>query len=154
MNESFVMNSPVGKIYVETKNEQLVKLEYHSKKKVTTHKLSSFASQVKTQIEKYFKSSKTKFTVAVELAGTPFQKKVWRTMQKIPAGQTRTYGEISDQLQSSPRAIGNACRANPVPLVVPCHRIVGKSSLGGFGGEIAGRNIDCKSWLLKHEGSC
>ena len=151
MKASFVMLSPVGKLYVETEDEKLVKLEYHSKKKVTTNKMDRFSSQVKKQITNYFNSSKSGFNLPVMLNGTPFQKKVWRAMQNIPVGQTRTYGDISEQLQSSPRAVGNACRANPVPLVVPCHRIIGKAGIGGFGGKTAGRNIDCKSWLLKHE---
>lgn len=151
MKTSFVMHSPVGKIYVETEDQQLVKLEYHCNKKVTTRKLDIFSSRVKKQIETYFQSSQASFTVPVMLAGTSFQKKVWLAMQKIPAGQTRTYGDISEQLQSSPRAVGNACRANPVPLIVPCHRVIGKAGVGGFGGKTSGRNIDCKNWLLKHE---
>jgi len=153
MKASFVMHSPVGRIYVETEDEKLVKLEYHCKKKVTTDKLDSFSSQVKKQITHYFRSSKAGFNLPVMLNGTAFQQKVWTAMQKIPSGQTRTYGDISEQLQSSPRAVGNACRANPVPLVVPCHRVIGKSGIGGFGGKTSGRNIDCKSWLLRHEAS-
>jgi len=153
MKTSFVMPSPVGNLYVETEDEKLVKLEYHCKKKITAGKLDSFSAQVKKQITNYFKSSKQNFNLPVVLNGTAFQKKVWSAMQKIPSGQTRIYGDVSEQLQSSPRAVGNACRANPVPLVVPCHRIVGKAGIGGFGGKTAGRNIDCKNWLLRHEAS-
>ena len=107
--------------------------------------------RLQIQIDNYFKSAKTDFTITISLKGTTFQKRVWAALRKIPVGQTRTYGELSKQLHSSPRAVGNACRANPVPLVVPCHRVVARSGIGGFGGETAGRNIDCKSWLLAHE---
>lgn len=153
MRESFVMDSPVGRLYIETEDEQLVMLEYHSRKQLTRHKLSPFSRRVKKQIENYFKSAKSNLSVPVSLEGTDFQKRVWAVLQKIPTGQTRTYGDISKQLHSSPRAVGNACRANPVPLIVPCHRVVASSGIGGFGGKTAGRNIDCKSWLLRHEGS-
>lgn len=153
MKESCVMDSPVGRIYIETEGESLIKLEYHSKKKVTSHKLGKFSAKVKKQIQNYFKSAKSNLTVPVSLEGTDFQKKVWAALQKIPVGQTRTYGDISDKLKSSPRAVGNACRANPVPLIVPCHRVIASSGIGGFGGKTSGRNIDCKSWLLRHEGS-
>ena len=108
MKESFVMESPVGRIYIMTEDESLVKLEYHSKKKVSRHKLGKFSTKVKKQIENYFKSAKSNLTVPISLEGTDFQKKVWVALQKIPVGQTRTYGDISDLLQSSPRAVGNA----------------------------------------------
>lgn len=152
MHENFVMTTPVGRIYVETRAEAIVRLEYHTRKPVTLHKLGKFAARVKKQIENYFKSPNG-LELPVQLEGTAFQKKVWRALQRIPVGQTRTYGDISAQLNSSPRAVGNACRANPVPLVVPCHRVVASSGIGGFGGETSGRNINCKSWLLQHEAS-
>ena len=152
MTESFVMNSPVGKLAIEIEDNYLVGLEYHASRPITKTKLSPAARQVKKQIECYFKTSDFQFSLPVKLKGTEFQKKVWKAMLKIPAGKTRTYGEVSSLLNSSPRAVGNACRANPVPLVVPCHRIVAQSSIGGFGGKTAGRNIDCKNWLLTHEG--
>jgi len=152
MSEAFVMNSPVGKLYIETEGEYLIGLEYHSKRALTTGPVSKTAKKVKKQIEAYFSSADHNFELPIKLNGTDFQKKVWAAMRKIPAGKACTYGEISDALKSSPRAVGNACRANPIPLVVPCHRIVAKSGIGGFGGQTKGRNINCKTWLLKHEG--
>jgi methylated-DNA-[protein]-cysteine S-methyltransferase len=62
-----------------------------------------------------------------------------------------TYQELADKLQTSPRAIGNACRANPTPIIVPCHRIVAKSHMGGFAGDTQGKLLDIKKWLLEHE---
>lgn len=83
--------------------------------------------------------------------GTPFQRKVWRHLQTIPMGTTQSYGEVAKALNSSARAVGNACRANPFLLVVPCHRVVKKTGIGGFGGKIDGEAVAIKQWLLAHE---
>ena len=83
--------------------------------------------------------------------GTPFQRKVWRHLQTIPMGTTQSYGEVANALNSSARAVGNACRANPFLLVVPCHRVVKKTGIGGFGGKIDGEAVAIKQWLLAHE---
>lgn len=152
MHERFVMNSPIGRLYVEVDEGYLLKLEYHSRLSVTARVGDRFARQVKQQIEAYFDDGRYVFDLPLRLQGTAFQKKVWAVMRRIPAGRVLTYGEISAKLASSARAVGNACHANPVPLVVPCHRVVAKTGIGGFGGETRGRNIRCKSWLLQHEG--
>ncbi|MGD8812578.1 MAG: methylated-DNA--[protein]-cysteine S-methyltransferase, partial [Thioalkalispiraceae bacterium] len=85
--------------------------------------------------------------------GTSFQQKVWKTMLNIPPGKVMSYGEIAKKLNSSPRAVGNACRANPLPLLVPCHRVVSQAGLGGYGGETSGKRLAIKRWLLSHEGA-
>jgi len=80
---------------------------------------------------------------------------VWEAMQAIPAGETRTYGEIAAAIGSSARAVGGACGANPIPLVVPCHRVVASGGrLGGFmGAREEGFELAIKRWLLAHEGA-
>ena len=83
--------------------------------------------------------------------GTPYQKKVWLALQQIPPGETKTYGDLANEINSNPRAIGNACRENPLPIIIPCHRIVAKNGIGGYAGKVDGNNIDIKQWLLKHE---
>ena len=83
--------------------------------------------------------------------GTSFQRKVWRYLQTIPMGTTQSYGEVAKALNSSARAVGNACRANPFLLVVPCHRVVKKTGIGGFGGKIDGDAVAIKQRLLAHE---
>ena len=85
--------------------------------------------------------------------GTPFQQRVWATISTIPAGQMRTYGDLSRKLGSAPRAVGQACGANPYPLVVPCHRVTAARGLGGFANAHEGWLIDVKRWLLEHEGA-
>ena len=85
-------------------------------------------------------------------AGTPFQRRVWQAIAGIPCGSTRTYGELAEDLNNAPRAVGQACGANPYPVVVPCHRVVASGGgLGGFARERGGFLLDVKRWLLDHE---
>lgn len=150
--EVFVMATPVGKLAVYNDGQSLTRVEYSSKLQIKNRKLSSIGLKIKKQIERYFRTPDKKFDLCVCLQGTAFQNKVWRALQRIPAGRTMTYGELANKLNSSPRAVGNACRNNPVSLVVPCHRVVARTGLGGFGGKLAGANISRKRWLLNHEG--
>ncbi len=83
--------------------------------------------------------------------GTAFQRRTWHAIAAIPPGATRTYGELAQALGSAPRAIGGACRANPHPLVVPCHRVVARHGLGGFAGDRTGQLLEIKRRLLAHE---
>ena len=83
--------------------------------------------------------------------GTEFQRKVWHALCQIPAGQTKTYGELARELNTSPRALANACRKNPFPLLIPCHRILAKTGIGGYAGATTGKLVDIKVALLQHE---
>jgi methylated-DNA-[protein]-cysteine S-methyltransferase len=85
-------------------------------------------------------------------AGTPFQRRVWQRLSAIPAGETLTYGALARELGTSARAVGGACRTNPIPLVIPCHRVVATNGLGGYSGERGGDWLAKKRWLLAHEG--
>ncbi|NOR51645.1 MAG: methylated-DNA--[protein]-cysteine S-methyltransferase [Gammaproteobacteria bacterium] len=87
----------------------------------------------------------------LDLAGTNYQRRVWSALQQIPLGETASYGAISDQLTSAPQAVAAACRANPVVLAVPCHRVISKSGIGGFMGATEGDPVDIKRWLINHE---
>jgi methylated-DNA-[protein]-cysteine S-methyltransferase len=84
--------------------------------------------------------------------GTPFQQRLWRELTRIPFGETRSYGELAKKLNSSARAVAGACRRNPLPLLVPCHRVVAKNGPGGFMGCTDGPALEIKRWLLQHEG--
>jgi methylated-DNA-[protein]-cysteine S-methyltransferase len=87
------------------------------------------------------------------LAGTPFQKKVWNELVKIPTGRVVSYGALAQKLGTSARAVGNACRKNPVPVVIPCHRVVSSNGIGGYSGATSGDLLTIKRWLLEHEGA-
>jgi len=106
---------------------------------------------VLSQLNSYFSDPQFQFDLPLQLNVTSFQKKVLAALRRIPVGTTRSYGDLAKQLNTSARAIGNACRANPVPIIIPCHRIVGQSSLGGYAGATAGQKMAIKIWLLQHE---
>ncbi|HSD38895.1 MAG TPA: methylated-DNA--[protein]-cysteine S-methyltransferase [Rhodocyclaceae bacterium] len=93
-----------------------------------------------------------KFDFPVLNRGTPFQRRVWQAIAEIPAGEIRTYGELSASIGGTARAVGQACGANPFPIVVPCHRVVAKTGIGGFANARDGWLLETKRWLLKHEG--
>ena len=104
------------------------------------------------KIKEYF-SFVTPFTdMPLSARGTDFQKKVWEELNKIPLGETRTYGEIAKVLNSSARAVGNACRKNPIQIITPCHRVVSANGIGGYAGKTDGEKLNIKRWLLSHEG--
>ncbi len=112
---------------------------------------SDFAMRVRSQFEHYFEGALQPFSVELMVTGTDYQRAVWNIIRLIKRGETRTYGDIAAQIGSSARAVGNACRANPIPIIVPCHRVVSKSGLGGFAGQREGQNMKVKTWLLEHE---
>lgn len=87
----------------------------------------------------------------LEMAGTAHQIKVWRALQAIPPGRTTTYGALASQLGSSPRAVGQACASNPLPIIVPCHRVLARHGRGGFMHAAEGAPLAYKDWLLEHE---
>ncbi|HOY70892.1 MAG TPA: methylated-DNA--[protein]-cysteine S-methyltransferase [Methylotenera sp.] len=123
--------------------------EAKTSKKSANNKL---AMQVASQIEAYLEKADDSFNIPLKLKGTPFQRKVWQEISAIPRGQVLTYSDIAAHLKSSPRAVANACGANHLPLVIPCHRVVAKDGIGGFmKGAENGLNI--KKWLLHHEGA-
>lgn len=103
------------------------------------------------QIEHYFNNGQHEFTLPLRFSGTTFQQRVWQALQNIKPGQTKTYGELAKALNSSARAIGGACKRNPLPVVIPCHRVVAQQGIGGFAGATSGNNINIKTWLLQHE---
>ncbi len=107
--------------------------------------------QMIQEILAYLQQPHQAFSLPAQLAGSAFQHKVWLAILAIPLGQTRTYSELAAQLQSGPRAVANACGANRLPLLIPCHRVLAKNGLGGFmRGDKNGLSI--KRWLLAHEG--
>jgi methylated-DNA-[protein]-cysteine S-methyltransferase len=107
---------------------------------------------IATQLAAYFSDPAFAFAIPLTMVGTVFQRRVWDALRAIPPGCTTTYGELARALATAPRAIGLACRANPCPIVVPCHRVVAVRGLGGFGGATGGRRLAIKRWLLAHEG--
>ena len=159
--ESFYLQTPIGRLLISCKGNKVIELNLgmDNKKSRQTEVTgtiglrSDFVQSVKNQLNNYFNGSSAYFVVDLSMQGTDYQKSVWQCISEIKWGETLTYGDIAEQLDSSARAVGNACRANPVPIIVPCHRVVSKSGLGGFAGQREGNNINVKTWLLEHERS-
>ena len=115
--------------------------------------VSPLAVEVVRQLRAYLADPAYRFDLPLRAAGTPFQRQVWQEIAAIPVRQTRRYGELARVLHNAPRAVGQACGANPYPLVVPCHRVVAANGgLGGFARSRGGFLLDVKRWLLAHEG--
>lgn len=113
---------------------------------------SLLAKEAVRQLRVWLKDPQHKFSLPLAPQGTPFQRKVWSAIAAIPAGKTKQYGEIATKIGTGPRAVGNACGANPYPVVVPCHRVVAANQgLGGFARQRGGFLLDVKRWLLAHE---
>lgn len=114
---------------------------------------NALAEKARQQIAAYLCNSATTFDLPLSPSGTPFQQKVWREITRIPAGQTITYAELARGVGSGPRAVANACGANPIPLLIPCHRVVASHGLGGFMQGTRHDALNIKRWLLAHEGA-
>jgi len=108
-------------------------------------------AEVIRQLDAWAEDPRHVFDLPLAPAGTPFRLRVWQALRTIPAGETRTYGELARRLGTSPRAIGGACAANPLPLFVPCHRVVAAVGSGGFAGQRAGPMPALKRRLLAME---
>lgn len=111
-----------------------------------------WAQATQDEFDAYFEDGTHDIALPVATQGTAHQERVWKALRHIPAGEVRTYGELAARLKSGARAVGQACGRNPVPLIVPCHRVVSSHGLGGFSfGEEAGSSLAIKTWLLRHE---
>ena len=149
---TMTLETPVGTIGIATAQGALCALDLPVSAAASQTEGNGFAAEVARQLRRYFEDGSVGFDLPLRLSGTDFQHAVWKRLQAIPPGSTRTYGEIARELRSSPRAVGNACRANPVPIVIPCHRVVAANGIGGYGGATSGKRLDTKRWLLEHEG--
>ncbi|MCB1909924.1 MAG: methylated-DNA--[protein]-cysteine S-methyltransferase [Rhodocyclaceae bacterium] len=105
------------------------------------------------QLARYLRDPDWRFDLPLAPHGTAHQLRVWAEIRRIPRGELRRYGELAARIGSAARAVGQACGANPLPIVVPCHRVVSASGLGGFANARTGYLMDTKLWLLRHEGA-
>lgn len=112
---------------------------------------SDCARRAVADVQRFLAAGHHQFTVTLALRGTPFQQRVWQALRAIPPGQPCSYGALARRLGSSARAVAAACRANPVALFIPCHRVVAAHGLGGYMGALEGEPVRLKQWLLDHE---
>ncbi len=153
-----IYHSPIGKIYVVVSDKGVCRIELfkegwdlYIKENPHLKPNKKICEGVIKQIDEYFKGKRKVFTLKLHLETTEFRQKVWKALSFIPFGQTKSYQEIACEIGNPKaiRAVGQANKHNPLPLVIPCHRVIGKSGkLVGY----AGDKIDIKRWLLQHEG--
>lgn len=147
-----LVSTPYGEWSVCDDGDRVVGFDYWPE-------LGSFAEtsrlgqEVRRQVAAYLADGQFRFDLPLKPSGTEFQQRVWQLMCEIPAGEVRTYGDVAQELGSAARAVGGACRVNPIPLIIPCHRIVAKQGLGGFSGQTEGVTLTLKERLLSHEGA-
>jgi len=158
---NWTIDSPVGPLELFEKDQQIIGIQFKEsdlgtefRKKLTrSARLAPGPSPViletKNQLIQYFDGKRRSFSLPIHLSGTPFQKKAWQELLNIPYGTTVSYSEQAEKLggKTYSRAVGQANHNNPIVIIVPCHRVVGKNgSLTGFGG-----GLSTKAWLIQHE---
>ncbi|UII28711.1 methylated-DNA--[protein]-cysteine S-methyltransferase [Fulvivirga maritima] len=146
-----IYSSPIGPLGIEANEEAVLSITFNAPDIQPSEKeTNSIIDHCIDELDQYFKGTLKNFTVPYLLKGTDFQNKVWAQLSKIPYGQTISYSELAIRLGDLKciRAAGTANGKNKLPLIIPCHRVIGKDGkLVGFAG-----GLEKKEWLLKHEG--
>ena len=149
---SAVLPTPTFALGIRCNEDEITEITY-LEPRAEIKPLTPLSKEAVRQLRAYLKDARFEFGLPLAPAGTAFQRKVWQQIAAIPCGQTKSYGEVASAIHSGPRAVGNACGANPYPLVVPCHRVLAANhGLGGFARQRGGFLLDVKKFLLAHEG--
>jgi methylated-DNA-[protein]-cysteine S-methyltransferase len=139
--------TPLGRIGLVEKGGAITRLLWDAE---NTGIRSDVLKEGLRQLEAFFNGDLHTFNLPLAPVGTEFQQAVWDRLLAIPFGATRTYGDLALSLASPARTVASACGANPIPIIIPCHRVVAAGGLGGYSGH---GGIETKVWLLKHEGA-
>tara|TARA_B110000008_G_C16941694_1_gene552747 strand:+ start:1463 stop:1918 length:456 start_codon:yes stop_codon:yes gene_type:complete len=146
-NQKLIFKSKFGNIKLTSEDERIIHIEFTDKRLVNSK--SNILNRTKNQIEEYFLNTRKIFSINTSIIGTDFQRRVWYQIQQIPYGTFTTYLNIANLLNTSPRAVGNACGKNSILLIIPCHRVI--ASNGNLTGFSALGGINTKKLLLDHE---
>jgi methylated-DNA-[protein]-cysteine S-methyltransferase len=145
------VRAPTFCLGVRCSDDEVLEIEYLEPRAEVAPR-TPLAREVVRQLRAYLADPRFEFGLPLAPAGTAFQRRVWDRIAALAAGTTQSYGELAAAIGSGARAVGNACGANPYPLVVPCHRVVAANhGLGGFARSRGGFLLDVKRWLLEHE---
>jgi len=142
------LRSPVGDITVFDEDEALVAIEWG---RVPDGPVSPLLEAARQQLDAYFDGTLKRFDLPLRPKGTAFQVAVWRRLSAIPYGGTATYGKVAADIGGSARAVGGACGANPLPIIIPCHRVTAAN--GNLSGYSGGEGPETKVALLRLEGA-
>ncbi|MGE5352527.1 MAG: methylated-DNA--[protein]-cysteine S-methyltransferase [Acidobacteriota bacterium] len=143
--------SPFGCLKIKASDEALLAVDFIEEGEYTSGSSHPVLKETIRQLDEYFKHKRNIFEIRLETEGTPFQKRVWNELLKIPFGSTISYLELARRLGDEKviRAAGTANGKNPIPIIIPCHRVIGSNGkLVGYAG-----GLHIKEWLLRHEGS-
>ena len=140
-------DTPLGPMTFSEDGDAIVELSWT---KAADQDPTPLLTAAVAQLREYFDGARTDFDLPLAPRGSDFQKAICDQMLRIPYGETRTYGDLADALDSAPRAVGMACGKNPIPIVIPCHRVVGAG--GALTGYSGGKGVETKSFLLRLEG--
>lgn len=144
--------APFAVLGIRTEEDWLTAIDYLPVDTPLLAPQTLLAREVCRQLQAYLNESDFVFDLSLHISGTTHQQRVWQAIQAIPSGATSSYAEIAAQLHSAPRAVGGACGANRIPIVIPCHRVIAKNGgLGGFMNASEGNPLEIKRWLLRHE---
>ncbi len=147
-----IVSAPGFSLGVQCSDDEITAIDF-LESRPAQDPTTPLAAEAARQLKAYLADPGATFGLPLRPAGTTFQRRVWEQISDIPAGRTETYGQLAKNLKNAPRAVGQACGANPYPIVVPCHRVVATGGgLGGFARERGGFLLDVKRWLLRHEG--
>ncbi|GKY87292.1 methylated-DNA--[protein]-cysteine S-methyltransferase [Sinisalibacter aestuarii] len=144
---TILLDSPVGRLSVTEEGGAITALGWGGAAEGVETPL---LAEARTQIADYFAGERDTFDLPLRVEGSDFQRAVCAAMLAIPFGETRTYGDLARDLGAPAQAVGQACGGNPIPLIIPCHRVLGASGLGGYSGS---GGIETKVALLRHEGA-
>jgi methylated-DNA-[protein]-cysteine S-methyltransferase len=148
---SAIIKLPFSTLGVTTRNETLQAIEFLARNTDALAPQDRLAREVVAQLDAYCRDSRFSFDLPLAKSATTFQRRVREALLAIPVGQVLSYAELAHKLDSGARAVAMACRHNPLPVLVPCHRIVAKNSMGGYAGATSGKPVEIKRWLLEHE---
>jgi methylated-DNA-[protein]-cysteine S-methyltransferase len=157
-----LLASPVGPLLVEYADDGVRAIRFWEQgrhppagTRVQATRGDALGWAVAAQLREYFAGARRTFDLPLAPGGTEFRRRVWDALREIPFGETRTYRDVAEVVGCrAARAVGQANRHNPLPIVVPCHRVLAVGGIGGYSGDSGeGRGIDTKRWLLRHEGA-
>ena len=148
-----VLAAPMCRLGARFTGAALTRLDFLPADTPASSRLDARARQLSRELDAYWRDPAHAFDLLFVPQGTPFQLRVWHALMNIPAGSATTYGGLAKGLGSAARAVGQACGANPLPILIPCHRVVAAHGLGGFMHSASGASLGVKTWLLAHEGA-
>lgn len=147
-----ILPAPFGALGVRIEGDTLTGLEFLPPGHALRDARNPLIARIAAELDAYYADPQHRFTLPMAPRGSDFRQRVWQALLAVPAGQTRSYGDIARELGSAPRAVGQAVGDNPIPILIPCHRVIATDgSLGGFMHSRIGYSQDIKRWLLRHE---